>query len=282
MAEELQFETARQKIQDLYANGGQDVEIRSVPYFDTAQFTGKYISGNTTSGIGWVKFSPQELVFLSKGKASEIRLGPTNVQISPAETNLAKANSTNGATHMAVEALSLARTNWRVQYASTAGFGEGNVPTDEDIVAAIGGGGAIVDPFALVVPRQFQSPAMLQDAVFQTLLKHTSVKLEFDSSRSFEIGLAELLPSGGASSMLDANGLPTNDNRYEFPEGVLWNADGNPDSELAVRLQLHRPVVVPIDLVMLPGSAVYTAPTYIYAVTRLRVHGLSIGPRGQN
>lgn len=275
--------TARDYILEKYEQSPEDFVIRSVPYFDSSQFMGEVVDPNVTEAVAYVKFAPQELSFFAHGSSSSIDLGPATVRISEAETNLRKANSTNGATDMAVEGISMARVGWRAEYASaSAGFGEGDAPADVDVQAAMLGRNAIVDPFALLCPRQLQSPAMLQDAIFQALIKHSTVKIKLDSSPDFELGLAELLPSGAASSMIDANGLPTNDNRFEFPEGILWSRDAEADSELEVKIRLHRTVIVPIDLVTLPGGSAATAPTNVYGVVRVRLHGLSLGPRGKN
>jgi hypothetical protein len=277
----MAYQTAREKLIADYATTGQDMRLRTTPLHAVAQFRGTVVDAQTANSVAMLKFQPQEVSFFKAGRGDRVELGPENTKVSGAESNLQKAGSTNGANSMAIEGLSFQRVGYRTVY-PTGTTGWGTAPTDADTLKAMLGTNVVVDPFGLITPAQLQSPFMLQDAIFQSLIKHASVTIHLDTSNDYELGLLDLLPCSNASSYLDANGVPSKESRFELSEGIVWNADGEPDSDLELIVKLHRTIMVPISLVTMPGGIAPVAPTDVYVVAMARLHGLSVGPTGEN
>jgi hypothetical protein len=277
----MAYQTARQKIISEYEITGREMRLRTTPIHAVSQFVGTVVDVQTANSVAILKFAPQEVSFLQEGRGDRVALGPIDEKYSMAETNLQKGGSTNGANSMAIEGLSFQRIGYRTIYA-TGVAGWGTPPTDADTLLAMQGRHPVIDPFGHITPAELQSPFMLQDAVFQGIIKHSSVTLKLDTSGDFELGLLDLLPCSNASSYLDANGVPSKESRFELSEGIVWNSDGQPDSDLELIVKLHRTLIVPISLVTMPGGIAAVAPTDVYVVAMARLHGLSVGPTGEN
>lgn len=273
--------SARDLLAEQYEASQKDYRIRTTPYHSVGQFIGEVVDVQVAESVAFLKFAPQEVSFFATGRSDRIDLADETLRALFSETNLQKANSTNGPEDMAIEGLSFQRISYRAQY-ETHSAGWGAALVDVGSQRAMLGRAPVVDPFGIITPPQLQSPFMLQDAIFQGLIKHSSVELRFDTSKSFELGLLDLLPCSNASSYLDANGAPSKESRFTLNEGLLWQRDGEPDSDLEMLVTLQRELVVPLSLVTMPGGNAAVAPRRVYCVAMGRLHGVSFGFAGVN
>ena len=280
MPEIVLAKTARQRILERYESGSIEHEFRTTPISSSAQFRGDVV--NVANGVGFLVIRPQTLKFFRKGEGDQLEFGAGYSDATDAETNLQKSGSTDGARDMSIEGLTYQAAGVLVKYyepdEQITGFG--TAPTNEQVLAALRGQGVICDPFGLVTPPQLQSPYLLEDAIFQQVLKLSTIELQLDTSRPYKLGGADLCPASAGTSYL--RGSSSHSATYEFPEGILWQRDGLADSDLKVQVELHRDIVVPLSLVTLPGGANPQALKSVYLQTRLRLHGVSISELGQN
>jgi hypothetical protein len=272
--------TARDRILEPYESTGQDYEFRSTPISSVNQFVGNVV--DVANGAAFLVFDAQELVYFRTGLGERIDFGAASVPASDAETNLQKGGSTDGARDMAVEGITFQQQANCVTFFSgaTALSGFGTNPSDPRVISALRGNGVICDPFGLIVPPQLQSPYLLEEAVFQQIIKHSTISVELDTSRPFKLGGADLCPASTGNSSLRASagaGLV-----FKFDEGIAWMRDSKPDSDMNVRVKLHRPVVVPISLTTFPGGNAVTAPTTVYLRALMRLHGVSVTALASN
>ena len=275
-------QTAREKILQPYIDGVIPHEFRTTPVSSVAQFEGNVVDATAT--MAWVKFLPQTVKFFRKGDGDQIKFGALETDCTDAESNLQKGGSTDGARDMAIEGLQVSSAATILKYfahgVTPTGFG--TAPSDEVVRAALWGEGHIVDPFGLVVPPQLQSPYLLEDALFTRLMQLSTIRIELDTSRPFKLGLAQLYPGAAGQSMLKATGVPDAGNTFRFPEGLLWKRDGKSDSDLKMVVELHRPIVMPISLVTLPGGQAVSTPTNVYQRIMVDLLGVSVSELGDN
>lgn len=280
--------TARDRMLEPYEASGTEHEFRTTPILSVNQLRGEVVNYYAASGapVAFVKFMPQKVAFFRTGDDESCEYGSGKVPASEAETNLQKGGSTDGARSMAIEGIAIASNGTLIKYiedadAATA-LGWGQAPTDDTLLAALRGNERICDPFGVLVPAQLQSPYLLEDALFQDILRLSTIELTTDSSKPFKMGLAAMFPGFAGSSYLRSNGQPAHGNVFRFPEGISWNKDGERDSDLKVVLELHRPIVLPISVVTPPGGAVPVAPKKVFQRVAMTLHGMSIGDLGSN
>jgi hypothetical protein len=276
--------TAREKIVKPYVDGLIPHEFRTTPVSSVGQLEGTVVSGGAGATYAWVKFLPQVIKLFRKGEGDRLRLGALETDCTDAESNLQKGGSTDGARDMAIEGLQISGAGTIVKYFAhgVAPTGFGVAPTDETVIAALAGEAHICDPFGLVVPPQLQSPYLLEDSLFTRLMQLSTVRIELDTSRPFKLGLCQLYPGASGQSMLKSTGIPDASNQFLFKEGLLWKRDGKSDSDLKMVIELHRPVIMPISLVTLPGGAAVTAPTAVYQRIMVDLLGVSVSELGDN
>jgi len=286
MAEPI-FSTQRSRLLESYKKLGQPIVARTIPYHSTGVFKGTVVDADTSipPGVAFLKFAKnQQVIFFSYGIGDQIDLGGTAFQTaSEAETNLAKGTSTNGAQDFVIEGVGFHCRGMRVQYPT------GAIPytqvTDAAVQQMLLGNNPIFDPAAIIMPPQGQSPFNLENGIFQSLLGQCSLTFLFDQQRIEKIGTLDILPQAGAQSMLRANGVPENSNRYRIPEGYLWRKDGLDDCELTVTATLRNDVVIPINRITnykdVEATSNY-APTQISLECVMRLFGLAVNMPSQN
>lgn len=275
------FQTQRARLLSQYKAAGQEVVAHTIPYHSTGVFKGDVVDADTTipPGVAFLVFRKNQVVhFFNYGIGDQVDLGGTSFQTaSEAETNLAKGTSTNGAQDFVIEGVGFHCRGMRNKYPT------GAVPytqvADASVQQAILGNSPIFDPAALIMPPQGQSPFNLENGIFQALLGQCSLSFLFDQQRIEKIGTLDILPQAGAQSMLRANGVPENSNRYRIPEGYLWRKDGLPDCELDVTATLRNDVVIPINRITnykdVEAVSNY-APTQITLECVMRLFGLAV------
>ena len=265
------FKTTRQLVLEEYANARQAFEMETLPYHSTRQLMGTVVE--VSADVAFLVFQPQEVRFFSYGLGDRIDLGPNQVAVTEADTNLAKGSSTNGATDFVIEGFGFHQRGVRIDYDGDLGAW---TPADVDAVAAVNGERNIYDPGGVISPPQLQSPYNLEEGIVQHMLGLISIVCEWDRKRTKRLGIVDLMPHGGGHSMLRSNGLPTSENRYRVPEGLLWRRDGQPSSEFNVIARLERTLVVPVNLIALPGSQSTDDPARVYLELVMRVYGASV------
>lgn len=267
------FKSTRQQVLESYSEAKQSFEMETLPYHSTRQLEGRIVEEG--SDTAFLIFQPQEVRFFSYGLGDRIALGPNQVPVTEADTNLAKGSSTNGATDFIIEGFGFHQRGLRIDYDED--MGDNWQPVDTDVVAAVNGERNIYDPGGVVSPPQLQSPYNLEEGILQHLLGLISIVCEWDRKRTKRLGIVDLMPHGGGHSMLRSNGLPTSENRYRVPEGLLWRRDGQPSSEFNVICRLERPLVIPLNLITFPGNEGTDMPAAAYLEIVIRVYGASIG-----
>lgn len=273
--------TARDKIKAPFIAAGKDFEFRTTPVSIAGQLRGDVTAG--ANGVDFLVFAPQTVKLARKGIGDEAAYGRTNSDATEAETNLQRGGSTDGARDMAIEGIQISSLGCLVNYTDGGAVsGWGTAPTQEAVVRALAGQAAIVDPFGLIVPPQLQSPYLLEDALFVSLMRLSAVELKLDTSRPFNLGCARLFPGSAGASMLHSNGDPMVSNTFVFPEGILWQRDGKADSDLSLTLTLHREVVVPLNSVTLPGGAAVTPLKNVYQRIGIDLTGVSVSELAVN
>lgn len=272
------FQRQRNKVLELYKKAGQPFVATTRPYHSVQGITYDIVDRDLTNGIAWaVPRDQQQLNFFSYGVGDRIVLGANpNFQATEAETNLAKGKSTNGASDYIIEGVGLHCRSMCIEYNSSS-----NVlivgPTDADVVACTAGLLPIIDPAAIVMVPQGQSPANMEQALFHSLQSFLSLEFEWDRKRTEKLGVCDLLPQAGANSYLRTNGEPRSDNRYRIPEGYVWRRDGEPDGEFAARCHLERAVPCPISLrTHVDNPTSFECPEHIYLELTMRLYGLNV------
>lgn len=275
--------TARDKILEQYEDSATEYEFRTTPIVSVGQLVGEVVNADAVNKIAWLKFKPQKVVLFRAGDGDKIAYGAVDVAASDVETNLQKGGSTDGARDMAIEGLSLGSAGVIAQYFAAGApiVGFGTAPTDDDVKAALYGKGTLCDPFGVCVPPQLQSPYLLEDLVYQEIINKSTVEIITDTSRPYKVGGADLMPGSAGQSFRRASGNPDTGNVFAFSEGIVWNRDSKPDSDLKVIFELHRTIVIPLSLATPPGGTVM-APTNVFQRVRMRLHGVSVSDLGNN
>lgn len=282
---ETGFSTQRKKLLKQYANAGQDIVCRTIPYQSTGVFQLDIVDAalSTAPGVAYaVARKNQVLTLFNYGVGDQVNLGGNggNTRATEADTNQGEGSRTNGAQDFVIEGVGFYARSARVAYASGSGnlYGGTGKPTDADVLAALNGDLPMYDPAAINMPPQAQSPFNLENGIFQSLIDLISVDFLFDRKRTEKIGTVNVMPCGSAKSMLRANGSPENSNVYRIPEGYLWRRAGQPDSEFTANLTLQRALVVPINGIIpyVAGAPVDAVPTTIWIEVSMRLFGLAV------
>lgn len=286
---QLQITTQRQRIIEKWKASGRPYITTFKAYKSTAQVQFDVVQplGGTAAEPAMahaVARAGQTIEFFSYGMGEAIPYGPAPMtrRANAADTNLARAHSTNGQEDFVIEGASLTASSTRVAYDQDL------LATiiDPDVIGAYRGNVPLHDPASLIAPPQVSSPFNLEQVLMQAVAPLATFEIEFDRRRKEQIGTLDQVPEGGAKSFLRAHGDPRTDNRIRFPEGYVWMGEGQPDSEMIVRATLKTAVVIPIStvevLAMLNVDAQQVPPKFLFLDLALRVHGLSCGPQSRN
>lgn len=285
------FKYSRKKLLDMYAKFAKDQNTDFVvctkPVHSTQSIVGDIVNANTTLGYAYLVFRKnQQMVFFEPALGSSGQLGADpNHKWTEADTNLTKPRSTPGAADMAIEGIGFEVRNVLPEFAASTGYFPAAQTVDKAVDAAIKGFGHLYDPGSIVLPQELSSPVMLEQVLMGALAPHLTMQFEWDqATRTEKIGTANQLTTGGGSSLLHANGLPSPQNRFEIPEGYIWSRDGESDCEFVCRMTLANDVVVPIHLNVdpeaIPGT--FSAPDHIHAEFVMRAFGLQLRMPGKN
>lgn len=276
------FMTQRRKVVEAYKQAGEPFSASTKPYKSTVSYTYTQANEIVAASVSWlIARAGQSFEWFSYKIGDGV---PGNAQLAAgyrgateADTNISKARTTNGAEDFVIEGMSASHRNLRATWFD----GPVSLPTDlvdPDVVSAAKGGAPLLDPAALYLPPQAQSPFNLENVLYRALAPHISIEFEWDRSKTVKIGTLEQLPEGAANSYLRALGEPSTNDRYRIPEGYLWRREGQPDSEFVTRGALAEPVLVPILNIQTPTSTT----SVVHPVGKIlldivvRLHGLSV------
>lgn len=284
---EVGFQTKRNEVVKGYDAAGKPYIARTMPYHSVQflQLDGLSYDNSPSPGTGYlVAKKGQELNFFSYGIGDSIAVGGSagiaNITATESETTLTKGKSTQGASDFVIEGLGLSHRGTRAVWPTGAMLTHLlTTATDAAIVASFSGGSLLMDPAALIVPPQVQSPFNQEDALWQAIAPALRINFEIDGNQSAlaKLGTADIMPQAGASSYLRTNGVPSTDNRFRIPEGILWRRDGETDSELVVKARLDRDVVFPASGVLSPfDGATLLFPSFVVLDISMRLYGLEL------
>lgn len=281
--QDVGFQTQRERLLAEYEATKVPFLASTVPLHSTRSVRGNITNADLNTGVAMLVVLPQVLRFFDYGVGDQISLGANPAhQANENDTNIAKAKSTNGAADVVIEGMGIAIRGRRVQYTPVDAAAMVATPTD-DVLAALTGLSPIADPAALVVPAQLGSPATLEEAIGEFIIRHASIELEFDRRRTEKLGTLATLPEAGGNSYLRANGTPTPDTKWRIPEGYRWNRDGQPDSELVIYVRTWEPLVIPVNLCAQPAApGLIKAPVALYVDLCLKLSGLQVSLPGTN
>jgi hypothetical protein len=272
------FMTQRRRMIQAYKDAKEPFSASTKPYKSTVSFIYNVVNNISAASVAWaVAPSGQSLAWFSYKIGDDV---PGNNSIAgyraatEADTNISKARTTNGAEDFVIEGMSCHHRSTRGDFVDVAP----SDITDSTVSQAIVGQVPMMDPAALYLPPQVQSPFNLQDPMFRAIIGHIAVEFEWDRGKIVKIGSLEQIPEGAANSYLMASGEPSTNDRYRIPEGYLWRREGQPDSEFITRGTLTEPVAMPILTVLGPSSTTPFAirPSIIALDVCMRLHGLSV------
>lgn len=276
------FMTQRSKVIQAYKDANEPFSAGTKPYKSTVSWL--FVRANTVvaSSVSWLIARTGQRLEWFGYKLNDVVPGNGGTAYRSAtesDTNVSKARTTNGAEDFVIEGMSATHRATRVSYLDTqGGSGIDASVTDPDAVLALSGLCPILDPGALYVPPQIQSPFNLENVLYRLLSPLVAVEFEWDRSKVVKIGTLEQVPEGAANTYLRASGDPSTNDRYRIPEGYLWRREGQPDSEFIVRGTLTDPVACPILNVAMPtsGTAAVNTIGQVLLDNVLRLHGLSV------
>jgi hypothetical protein len=264
-----------------------DFVVCTKPVHSTQSLTGEIVNANTTLGYAYLKFAKnQQMIFFEPalGSSGQLAADP-NHKWTEADTNLTKPRSTPGAADMAIEGIGFEVRDIKPEFAASTGYFPAAQTVDKAVDTALRGFTPIYDPGNLVLPVELSSPVMLEQVPMSALAPHLTMQFEWDqATRTEKIGTANQLTTGGGSSLLHANGLPSPQNRFEIPEGYIWSRDGEADCEFVCRMTLADDVIIPIHLNVDPEGvpSTFSAPTNIHIEFVMRAFGLQLRMPGKN
>lgn len=283
------FKYSRKKLLDMYAtfakDHGSDFLVTTKPVHSVQSLQGDVVNANAAVPYAYLVFRRgQQMVFFEPALGQSAPLsGDPNHRFSEADTTLTKPRSTPGAADMAIEGLGFELRGIKPVYPAATNFFPAAQTVDPAVNAALLGTGPIYDPGSKIIPVELSSPAMLEQTLVSALSPYLVLSFEWDQAeRTEKIGTANQLGTGGGSSYLHANGVPSSRDRYEIPEGYIWSRDGEPGSEFVCRTTLVENVVIPITPVTELEANVFLPPNQIHAEFMLRAFGIQLRMPNKN
>ncbi len=284
--------TAFTRMKAKYDKAGTPYQIRTRPYYSSAALVFNYLNAISVGGVSRAfAVAPasafNEFTMFGYGKGATITLG-WNIP-RPAgddDTNQAQPYKTNSE-DMIIEGFAFRPRGYRVQYSQAqidAMIAAG--VSDANIIYALQGLTVITDPGSVVVPPEFSSPLVLEDAIWQAAAPKLSLTPQFDRKDSDLIGTGDEFPEAGANSLLRGNGEPTHSNFCRIPEGLTWEKEsGDRDTLFSVNLRLIEPVVVAVTQPQGYQGLTPTAlgnPQLLFSEFKLKAMGRAFYQPGQN
>lgn len=222
----------------------------------------------------------QVLEFYSYGMNDQIALsGNANHRATEAETSLTTGRRTVASADLSIEWITMAPRAIKASFVETApapqfpDFAAPALAANDVLLSALRGQVAMVDPFSRVLAPEIGASATLQHVLYHAIAPHMTCRFEWDNAdRTEKMGTCDQFSQGGGAAYLNANGEPSQMNRFRIPEGFVWGREGQPTSDLTVICDLRNDVVIPFTP---PASILSTGwPDMVAAWVEIR---MSIG-----
>jgi len=238
--------------------------VRSIPYYSKRCFEFDVVDANANYGYAWVKAVKGEVVFFDYNYGQRIlRGGNETYKATRADTNIAKAKSTNGAADYAIERIGLKPVQAWVGYdADGVDTGAGTIlgVADATVIKALKGLSPIYDPQSLYSPAVADSPFMQEaSALFGAVSKETSIEVRFDGGNPKQLLPMHGIGQSDASPYARAHGTAEGDGAIVVEEGFHWAKDGEAGSDFELVATVQNDIVMPIAL---PRNVLSTTTTY--------------------
>jgi hypothetical protein len=268
----------------------QPVTFKTLPYYSTALVEFEVVNADETHAFAYAVARAQQLDFFDYGIGTRIQYGgDQNHKATRVETNISRANSTNGAFDFVIEEIGLHCRSPRQESISptdtayTGSFVLAGQTADIDVFKALAGLGDIYDPTALVTPQQLASPFFTGNVLWEAVKNQMAMAITFDGQNYRELGVAANFALGAEAHPWHNDSPPPDDLALQIEEGLLWAKDGESDSDMTFRGQIMKPIVVPISGVVPPGTAAgVILPNKIWLPIVATFHGLEIGIPSSN
>lgn len=265
--------TARTTLQTKWKGLNKPYRITTRPYRSVACLalalveTKLDLSSKISYGIYRIE-KGQRLEWFSIGLSD---MHPQLGRLSEADTNQINGYKTNGGEDFAIEGISASCR------APLFIFNSGTISThvtDADVKRGLLDGSCVIaDPGCLLTPPQLSSPFNLENSIFEVVAPHVALKIEFGRSQTDYLTELGNIPEGVGRSYLRSHGEPTTTNRFRIPEGIQWLGQTGADSEMVVRGEVTRDIVIPLNAVANVAFVDPILPETVLLPIQMRLHG---------
>lgn len=192
-------------------------------------------------------------------------------KLTEADSNQINGYKTNGGEDFAIEGISASCRAPLFRFSATT---LSTHITDTDVKnAMLSGLGVIADPGCILTPPQLSSPFNLENSIFEVVAPHVALKIEFGRSQTDYLTELGNIPEGVGRSYLRSHGEPTTTNRFRIPEGIQWLGETGADSEMVVRGEVTRDIIVPLNAVANVAFVDPILPETVLLPIQMRLHG---------
>lgn len=284
-----ELQTASKTILEEAASSGKNHNAEGMTYYSTAAFL-LTVKHQAENGRAIATLEKQEVSFFSTSRKASGPSGLPGVDrvFTDVDTNIARGRSTNGASRMAIESISLARAGVRMiaAVAGTQTLSAGLAALDE-WKEVLNGQRRFVDRAAAFAPLETGHPVFLEDVLSEEIRRNAVLDIDSDSDTRQRLGLLAQFPCGDASSFLRAQGEPMGANRFNIPTGILWDKDGEADSDISFVARVTSPVTFAIAIPTCgfdttAGGPLALTVSHIAVEMCLRLHGVQVSPVSRN
>ena len=276
--------TARTLLLEKWKAKGKNYRITTRPYRSLDCFVLKLIETKMTADATPVPSFG--LYQIERGQRIEwFSMGLTDThpllgKLTEADTNQIKGFETNAGEDVCIEAVSASARPFIPLYSDATLAGKVTDSVLKEVLKT--GSGVLADPGCILSAPQLNSPFNLENAIYEALAPHVSMKVEF--GRNSTEYLCELgnIPEGIGRSYLRSHGEPTTNNRFRIPEGIQWLGESGSDSEMVIRGEVAKDVIIPISAI---ANVVFTTPILpekILLPVQLRLHGATFSFPSKN
>lgn len=254
---------------------GKPYYISTHPYYSTVAFRWELKGWAKTSDGQYKMFFElveQEQQFFAYGLRDNVKaFGLGDGTATDAHTNLLSKHRTNQE-DVVIEGLSATCLGHRIRWAEPRD--PGTTMRERMLYGKI----RVHDPGAFILPPEVASPMLLEQGLYGEVAKSVSLSPNWNRKSEDHIGLLRLLPEGGATSYLRANGEPTHHNFYRLPEGWDWLREGSPeDTHFAFGARVDTPVAAVLTLPPAyhpeeEGNPESNMPREIHTIVQMNMH----------
>lgn len=276
------FKSAGETLLQQYRDRGRDFLFNSRPYWSTITVVG-YVTDPFYTNKAHVVIPRNQRI-----QAFDFGIGQNRpdgfggfLLANYSDTNLTQARHTNGTEDVVIQSLRVSVRDVRGLFPSPLPF----TVTDPVVTRAYAGRAPIMDISSAVRPAEFDSPARLEDSLGRLIRPRLSMAFVWDGEQTTRIGLASHCPDQQSASLLTSAGLPTENNRYDLPEGWAWLKTGSQqDTELNLQVATEEDTVFVISGTPVVGTnpQAYLFPSRVAIDLLVEVGGFTLKYESQN